>query len=631
MVDSRLSAERRRCAPRIIVVRLASLLLLAFAGCMPSALWWEIVPEQRCLDVRDPSQLCKAPIPPLPEPETVSKPAPPVDPTLMTLDEAIRISLSNSAVVRVLAGVTAVSSGQTIYDPAISNTFIDEARATFDPNITVRNAFSRFDQPAETFDPLDPVLSRIQGSSINNYELGLGISKKLTTGGTVGFDVSDFRDRFRDQFVPLNPRDRSAVTLSYTQPLLQGAGIEPNIAPIVIARINTERSYFQLKDAMQELVRGTIDAYWQVVFARTDVWTRRQQVEQGSAALARAEARKRQGFANTAEIAQAQVALTNFKATLIASESNLLQREAALRNIMGLPPTEPARFTPVTPPTVVRMEPNWNEVLRLAEERRPDLIELKLILEADRQSLIIAQNQAQPRVDGSLLYRWNGLEGQTPSGAVIATNPGQFADWTLGVNFAVPLGLRQSRAGLRRSELLLARDRVNLEQGLHFTGHILAENFRNLAQYYEQYKAYKETRKAARINLEQQAAEFRAGRAIFLNVLQAITAWGDAVSSEAQALARYNIELANLERQTGTILETHGVRFMEERFRSVGPLGRIADLPCYPKSTIPSPNSEKYPSGTEPAEATLERDKPRLQQPPSLPVPTPVVVPGSPE
>lgn len=629
MVGSVPCPDCRRCAPRIVMIRLAALLFLSAAGCTPSALFWEVVPEQRCLDIRDPSQLCKAPIPPIPEPDTVSRPAPPVDPTQLTLDESIRISLSNSAVVRILAGVTAVSTGQTIYDPAISNTFIDEARATFDPNISVRNAFSRFDQPAETFDPLDPVLSRIQGSSINNYELGLGIAKRLTTGGTVAFDVADFRDAFRSQYLPLNPRDRSAVTLSYTQPFMQGAGIEANVAPIVIARINTERSYFQLKDSMQELVRGTIEAYWQVVFARTDVWTRRQQVEQGTAALARAEARKRQGFANTAEIAQAQVALTNFKATLIASEANLLQREAALRNIIGLPPTEPTRFNPVTPPTAVRMEPNWNEVLRLAEERRPDLIELKLILEADRQALIIAQNQAQPRVDGTLLYRWNGLEGQTPSGDVISTKPGQFADWTLGVNFAVPLGLRQSRAGLRRSELLLARDRVNLEQGLHFSGHILAENFRNLAQYFEQYKAYKETRKAARINLEQQAAEFRAGRAIFLNVLQAITSWGDAVSSEAQALARYNIELANLERQTGTILETHGIRFMEERFRSVGPLGRLCDFPCYPKSTIASPNADKYPNSNEPAEAKLERDKPRLQQPPSLPLPT--IVPGNPE
>ena len=47
------------------------------------------------------------------------------------------------------------------------------------------------------------------------------------------------------------------------------------MAPIVLARIDTERSYFQFKDAMQELVRGTIEAYWNLVFARLDVWAAR--------------------------------------------------------------------------------------------------------------------------------------------------------------------------------------------------------------------------------------------------------------------------------------------------------------------------------------------------------------------
>src|SRR5205814_2570594 len=112
-------------------------------------------------------------------------------------------------------------------------------------------------------------------------------------------------------------------------------------------------------------------------------------------------------------------------------------------------------------------------------------------------------------------------------------------------------------------------------------------------QFYEQYLAYRKTRTAARTNLEQQIADFQAGRAIFLNVLQAITDWGNAVSSEAQALSQYNVELANLEKQTGTILESHGVRFMEERFAAIGPLGRLARRREYPLGSAPGPNRER--------------------------------------
>jgi outer membrane protein TolC len=412
--------------------------------------------------------------------------------------------------------------------------------------------------------------------------------------------------------------------------LLQGAGVGVNVAPIVIARINTERSYFQFKDSVQELVRGVIEAYWAVVSSRTDVWARRQQVEQAEFNYRFTEANFRAGRKSGADVAQTQVALSNFRATLIASEATLLAREAALRNILGLPPTEPGRISLTSPPTATQVEPIWDEILKLAAEYRPDIIELKLIIEADQQSLLQANNLALPRVDANMVYRWNGLEGETPGGTRISSNPGQFTDWTLGVNFSVPLGLRQARAGLRRAELLIARDRANLEQGLHGATHVLAGNVRNLAQFYEQYKAFRDTRAAARINLEQQLAEYRVGRTIFLNVLLAITDWGNAVSAEAQSLSQYNTELANLERQTGTILETHGIRFVEERFRSIGPLGRCAEPQCYPSAVFPGPNADRYPTSPEPAEAILERQKPGVPDrtpPVLLPDPKPVPLP----
>jgi hypothetical protein len=47
-----------------------------------------------------------------------------------------------------------------------------------------------------------------------------------------------------------------------------------------------------------------------------------------------------------------------------------------------------------------------------------------------------------PRADAVALYRWNGLEGRMPNGEEIGTNGDAFTDWTLGVNFSVPLYLR---------------------------------------------------------------------------------------------------------------------------------------------------------------------------------------------
>src|SRR5262249_24515255 len=159
-----------------------------------------------------------------------------------------------------------------------------------------RNNFSRTETPQAFFDPLDPTGAVISGTRIDNYELGLGIPKRLVTGGTVNFELNRDFSRFHPGVFPLNPQTSSSATLSLTPPLRQGAGIDVNLAPIVIARINTERSYFQFKESVQALVSGVIDAYWNVVFARTDVWARREQVVQGEFAFKLAEARVRTGL-----------------------------------------------------------------------------------------------------------------------------------------------------------------------------------------------------------------------------------------------------------------------------------------------------------------------------------------------
>jgi hypothetical protein len=112
-------------------------------------------------------------------------------------------------------------------------------------------------------------------------------------------------------------------------------------------------------------------------------------------------------------------------------------------------------------------------------------------------------------------------------------------------------------------------------------------------------------------------ADYRAGRKTYtLDVLQSITDWGNAVSAEVQALVQYNTELANLERLTGTILETHGIRFAEERYCSLGPLGRwFAERP-YPRDMRPGANADHYPAGADPTEKAFQREKP-LRMPPS--------------
>jgi hypothetical protein len=172
---------------------------------------------------------------------------------------------------------------------------------------------------------------------------------------------------------------------------------------------------------------------------------------------------------------------------------------------------------------------------------------------------------------------------------------------------------------------LIQRDQLNLQQGLHQASHDLAVTVRNLELAYAQYRRYQEVRQAAQENLDQQI-EIGNELEQFIVLLQAIVDWGNAISSEAQALVLYNSELAALELQTGTILESHGITFVEERYGAIGPLGRRALPVMYPATTPPTTSVARYPEGEKPSEEQFNLvdplrfdgiDQPKL--PPTVP------------
>jgi outer membrane protein TolC len=529
----------------------------------------------------------------------------------LSLDEAIRIALVNANVVRVLTGFSATSSGRTIYDVAITNTLIDAERARFDPVFNHRQQFDRTDTPLARIDPFSGLFITLDGTRIDGYRMETGMEKTNLLGGTSSFRWLENPLRVANPFPgsqTLNPINRHLFELSYTQPFLQGAGYAVNAAPIVIARIDTERSFFQYKDAVQELVRGVIDGYWSLVQARTDVWARQNQFDLAEADFQREEARRKVGFADTGTYSQKKVAMEQFRSSLVQAKAIVLAREGALRNLLGLPPEDKRTLIPSSTPVSVAYERDWDALVRLAERHRPDVVEFKLVLQADAQRLLQSENRTLPRLDGFTTYRWNGLTGETPNGQYLASGHGQFTDFTIGVNFSVPLGVREARARVRQARLIIERDQANLDQSLHNAIHELAEIVRDLDNAFEQYRINKELRQAALENLNFQIAREKQGIVIYLNVLQALNDWGNAVSAEAQALTTYNTTLATLERSTGTILETHGLVFLEEQFGAAGPVGCFEAY--YPRAIRTAGQSHRYNDSGNASEEYFDLTKP---------------------
>jgi len=165
-----------------------------------------------------------------PEPVTVATKDATAEERFLSLNEALRRALENSEVIRVLSGVTATSSGRTIYDTAIAVTPIDIAKAKFDPVFQANSTQRRNETPF-----LDPLTPAIDGLTTAGNDYGVKVTDRNLLGGTAAIGADNRWDS-RD-IGGFSSRNQPVMSVSYTQPILAGAGRAANEAPIVAARL----------------------------------------------------------------------------------------------------------------------------------------------------------------------------------------------------------------------------------------------------------------------------------------------------------------------------------------------------------------------------------------------------------
>src|SRR5262245_5723061 len=185
----------------------------------------------------------------------------------LELHAAMVEGLKNSRVVRVvdMGGVTA--GPVTGYDIDALQARVNAALAAFDTSFNANFIATRYRQPPDAIFGPGLAIPTLR----DQMTYGAGFTKPLTTGGqaTLFYDPAPSY-----LFLPLgngtnfNPLQISATTMAIRQPLLKGAGVDVNSAPIQIAQIRAEQSAWDFKKEVLLTCRNIADAYWELHAAR---------------------------------------------------------------------------------------------------------------------------------------------------------------------------------------------------------------------------------------------------------------------------------------------------------------------------------------------------------------------------
>ena len=379
----------------------------------------------------------------------------------MTLQQAIRINLDNSEIVRVIAfgaqGIpvggfeptplnTGASAGvasslgagtlQSVYDPAILETQIAQALSSFDTAFTTSLLWSNNTQPYNNGvqgGSLTLTGTRYPVLSVNDSAtFQAGLSKRTETGAQIGV-VHNINWSYQNSSFLVWPSAYTTNTqLTLTQPLLGSAplpgqaagplvGLEANRAPIVIARLNADAAVWRFKAEVMASVRSVEQQYWSLAQAHVQLWSSDRAVGLAKEIYNREQTELVVGKGTVYDVAEAAQQLEQFNLDLVTKTSDVITTERQLRNMLGLPPADNRRIIPVTPPTEARLEPDWESSIAQMLNFQPDIVQQQILVRVAELQLLLARNQLLPQLSLNALYQLNGLGQQLDSAEAVMT------------------------------------------------------------------------------------------------------------------------------------------------------------------------------------------------------------------
>jgi outer membrane protein TolC len=526
----------------------------------------------------------------------------------LTLEEAIHISLHNAKILKVLPGASDLSFANvqaagfrapglpdtlrrnaanpdvisTIYNPAVQETSVgvtrlegvESALAAFDAQLNHNFFWNRTDRPLnfETNDIFPPIQQQDQANFVTELTKRTAPGTQFTFRNNTTYEYSNAESRA----VPSDWLTNFEVEAR--QPLMQGAGTQVNRVPIVLARIRTDITLAEFEVNVRNHVFDTEKAYWELQFAYRNLEAAKAERDSVHYVWVIARNKEREGIISITQEAQARQQYFRARARVEGALIELFKAENRLRYMLGLTPTDGRLIRPVDEPLNARVHFDWHEVLAESLFRSGELRIKRWQIKQREMELIQARNLLLPRMDAVALYRWLGrgddLLNDRDGPPFTAVDPrgsdaleelfhGDFQEWRLGVEFALPVGFRRELAGVRHAQLLLARECALLKETELELTHGMTDSMQNADGWYALAETNFNRRVVAELEVESLLEAWQKVTVDVNVLLDALTRRADAQALFYRSLVNYTIAVSEIHFHKGSLLEHDNVLLAE--------------------------------------------------------------------
>lgn len=588
----------------------------------------------------------------------------------LSLQDAVLMAIANNKMIRTrgefLNGGTLLrnpTNAPSVYDPALretgflfGNRGVEAALADFDAQFTTSLLFGSSQNVQNNGGFINP------GFVLQNdtAQFTSQLQKQFANGGTVAVSHNWNYLNTNSPAPLLYPSSYNGLAgFSYTQPLWAGSGVDyTRIAGpprqglggllgvnqgVTISRINVDISLADFELAVIQMVKDVEDLYWELYLTYrqydAEVETQKKALTAWEAIeqKRRVQARGGEAFAE----ALGRKSYLEIRARVEESLASIYSTENQLRRLLGLPVSDGRLIRPSDSPLQAEYVVNWDAALLDSLMRRPELRRQKWQIKSLELQRMAAESVVNPQLNFVSSYQLNGfgddLWSYDTSGynsAYGSLTRGEQSSWTLGFQFAMPIGFRQARSQLRNIELQLIKAKAALATQEQDISHELADAVQRIDAAYMIAKTQFDRVIAAEVELDQyqtgrEAGAITGGDTRFTEDLlfRTMQSRGAAEVAFVTSVVRYNQAIAELHLRQGTTLENNGIS-LEEGPWSEGaqddalrrawarsfarPNDRLETQPPEFSSPVPYPKTDLFPSSANSGRQT----------------PTPAVPPG---
>jgi outer membrane protein len=552
----------------------------------------------------------------------------------ITLQDAVELALENSLDIAVAR-----------YNPWIADTDIlrtkagGQGRGT--PGADFPTSQAAIDPFNTIFPSYDPVISATTSinsltTPINNPFLsgtGVGTStlqglhahatifdaayqQSFTPGTTINIAWNNTRSSSTSGANFFNPSVQSSLSAGFSQQLLNGFGYFVGRRNILIAKNNRKIADLVFVNQAITTVTNTIDAYWELVYARENVKVQQQAVSVSEKLYNDNKKQLEIGTMAPLDVTRAESEVASNRQNLIVAQTVQLQDEQVLKNAMTKNPLAanlinveiiPADLP--TPPAATESA-SFEDAIQEAFVKRPDLQEQVYNLKNAGVEVRATKNALLPTLTLSGQYSSSGLAGNSPiieagilksTGIPIVDSSGnpitvtgaggvqtpifqsttsasvtgtsqqgfgtaqnqvfsnQFPDYFASLNLFLPLRNRSAQADNARAMLTQRQLETQLQQLKNAALLDVRNTYIALEQDRARVDAAIKARELQRQTFEAEQKKYALGASTVYNVILTQRDYVTAEGVELRALADLIEAKANFERAVGRTLEVNRV------------------------------------------------------------------------